>query len=555
MNLSQIFLASVMLLTAEPEVNRYHINYLIQHKKIAEAINLYEKYRLDLGRHDFEILQQLGMTLLEEGARSDDPEKQLLSIFGSSIAGISSSLDILSAGISSPRPETQIAAIHALARLQDDRSDDLLNRAMSSEYLPVRMEAAYFLAARKARTAVGQIEALMHRLPPQMRFFFPEFFALIGTNEAILVLRGLIDDPQMHVKVEAILSTAQYQRDDLLPTIRALLTHSHPQQQEACCFAIGKLKDSKSLARLKQLSTSSFPHIQIAALYALYQLGDQTAQKSIEKIASLENLFAINQLGDMPGSEETLIKLLEASSEQVVLNAAVSLLRLHDPRCKDFVLSLLLRDKRDLGFEPHRSVGNSLMSWKLVPLAKQKAVEKMYDLHALSLSIREHFLVDCLELPEQDFLKIAKIIFQSRQIELIPQLITLLENLGTNDAISLLQAQTNAAGAPLIRTYCSLALYRMNKTGPYEELLKTWIRSSQNKELIRFRPIMIRQKHLEGSHYELTPEENSRLLIEAYSALAEKHEKESIDLLLEGIKSGHQKNRYVLAGLLLHSIQ
>jgi HEAT repeat protein len=554
MGLSQAFLASVMLLTAEPDVSRYHINYLMQRKKISEAVNLYEKYHFNLGRHDFEILQQLGMILLQEGAESEDSERQLLSIFGSTIAGISSSLNIFEAGILSPRPETQLAAIHALARLQDDKSEELLNRAMASEYLPVRMEAAYFLATRKARTAVGQIEALMHRLPPQMRFFFPEFFALIGTNEAILVLRSLIDDPQMHVKVEAILSAAHYQRDDLLPVIRALLTHSHPQQQEACCFAIGMLKDSKSLPQLKKLATSSFPHVQIAALCALHHLGDQTAQKSIETMASLENLFAINQLGNMPGSEEILIQLLNSSSERVWLNAAVSLLKLHDPRCKDAVLSILLRDRRDLGIEPHRSVGNSLMSWRLVPLAKQKSVEGLYDLHALSLSIREHFLSECLELPEQQFLSIAKTIFQSRQIELVPQLVTLLENLGTQDAISLLQAQTSAAGAPLTRTYCSLALYRMNKTGPYEEQLKEWIRSSQGKELIRFRPVITRQKYIE-SRYELTPEENSRLLVEAYSALAERHESESINLLLEGIRSGHEKNRYVLAGLLLHSIQ
>lgn len=555
MGLSQTILASFMLLTAEPEINKHHVNYLMQSGKIFEAIDLYSEYHKKLGRHDFELLERLGLILLEEGSQSNDVEKQLLSIFGSTIAGISTSFDILAAGITSPQQETQIASIHALARIQDDRSEELLNKAMSSDFLYTRMEAAYFLAARKARTAVGQIEALMHKLPPPMRFFFPEFFALIGTSDAMMVLKQLLDDPQMHVKIEAIVSAALYDRDDLLPMIRAMVTHSHPAEQEACAFALGKLKDSKSLLKLEKLSFSSFPHVQIAALYALYELGSQTAQKEMEKLALQENLFAISMLAGMPGTEETLLTLLDSSSEQVWLNATVSLLKLRDPRCTNSVLTLLLRDGRDLGFEPHRSVGNSLMSWRQVPLAKQKMVEGMYDLRALSLNIREHFLIESLELPEKEFLKIAETIFKSKQTELVPTLVHLLENLGTTNAIALLQSKADTAGAPLTRAYCSLALYRMSKAGPYEEHLKNWIRSCQNKELIRFRPVIARQKYFEGAAFELTPEENSRLLIEAYSALAQKHESQSIDLLLEGIKNGYQKNQYVLAGLLLHAIQ
>lgn len=555
MGLSQTLLVALLLAFGATEVDKYHVSYLIQRKKVAEAVDLYSEWHKKLGRHDFEVLEQMAMLLLDEGARSEDPEKQLLSIYGSSIAGISSPIDILEAGILSQQPETQLAAIQALARLQDDRSEELLCKAMASNFLYARMEAAFALATRKARTAVGQIEALMYKLPPPMHSYFPEFFALIGTNEAILALRHLMDDRQIHVKVEAILSAAQYERDDLLPLIRANITHSNPAEQEACAFAIGKLKDSKSSDKLKKLTNSPQPHVQLAACRALYELGDARAQKQVEAMALEENPFAILLLSEMPGSEEILVKLLSSSSEQVRANAAIALLKLRDSRCLETLLGILIRDGRDLGMEPHFSVGNSLMAWRIVPLAKQKIIGEMYDLQAVSLSIREHLLRDCLELPEADFLKIARTIFHSRQSELIPCLATLLQNLQTKEAISLLQVKAQTAGAPLVRTYCSLALFRMQQAGPYAEHLRNWIRSAQDQELIRFRPIVLRQRHLEGSSFELTPQENSRLLVEAYAALAELHEPESIDLLLEGIKAGHPKNRYVLAGLLLQAIQ
>ena len=62
-----------------------------------------------------------------------------------------------------------------------------------------------------------------------------------------------------------------------------------------------------------------------------------------------------------------------------------------------------------------------------------------------------------------------------------------------------------------------------------------------------------RYEHQKG--YLLTPKETSRLLIEGYETLAESHTMDAIDLLVEAIKGGNKKNRYVLAGLLLKVIQ
>ena len=58
-----------------------------------------------------------------------------------------------------------------------------------------------------------------------------------------------------------------------------------------------------------------------------------------------------------------------------------------------------------------------------------------------------------------------------------------------------------------------------------------------------------------GSPHEIAPEEGTRLLLEAYQALADRHEENGIDNILQGIKEGHRQNRYALAGLLIHTLQ
>ena len=538
-------------------VNKLHILYLLQSKEFNRAIDLYREYKEVLGHHDFEILQQMAFIILDQGARSTDPEAQLTSIFGSGIAGISASIDILEAGIASPHPETQMASIQFLGHLQDDRCEELLTKAMSSDYFFTRMQAAYQLAIRKARTAVGQIESLMYRVPPQMRFFFPQFFALIGTSDAIALLRHMMDD-QFHItRIEAILSAARFGRDDLLPLIRTKATHLNIAEQEACAAAMGYLKDSKSIPLLRTLGQSPSVNVKLAAKNSLYALGEESAKEDIMALAKEGNLFAINTLGHIPGTADVLVPLLKDTNLAVRFNALFSLLQLSDVRASEFVLEFLLRDSRDLGFQQQASVGNSLMSWKVIPSAQQHQQEGPYDLMALSVNVREYLLRECLELPPHEFLKIATAIFDSRQGDLIPTLIGLIENLQTPEAISLLEIKAQTAGAPLTRAYCNLALLRLKKGEHYKGAILNWISLKKNTEMIRFRPMLPWNLRIseKASAFELTPEENSRLLIECYQTIAAEHDEKSIDIILEGLQMGHYKNRSVLAGLLIQAIQ
>jgi HEAT repeat protein len=362
-----------------------------------------------------------------------------------------------------------------------------------------------------------------------------------------------MDDDVLETRLQAVLSASRYGRDDLLPGIRARSTHLNSAEQEACARALGELRDSSSIPRLKRLAQASAPALRLAALQSLFALGDAAAAEPIRQMAQQQQPFAIALLGALPGSEEALLPLLRTEALQVRLNAALSLLRLRDARCLPTLYEVLLRDGRDLGFQPHFSPGGSLMAWKAIPSFAQHADHE--DLAAASLGMREQTLRFCIELPELAFLEIAETLFLSKQGELIPQVIALLENKRSPASIRLLKRYAQRAGAPLVRAYCNLALYRLGEQGPYRDAVKAWILQNKQAEMIRFRPMLPWHfRALEGA-FSLTPEESSRLLIDSYMALAERHEVENIDLLLQAIKEGNRKNRYVLAGLLIRALE
>jgi len=552
--LTFITLFSFSTCYADIPPNKSQISYLMQVHEPVKSIALYSRYKKELGKHDFEVLQQMALILLEQGARAPDQETQLLSIFGSGIASAASSLDVLEAGIKSAHIETQLASIQFLGRMQDDRSDELLVKAMSSEFFQARMEAAMHLASRKHKTSVGQIESLMYRVPPQARFFFPQFFALIGTSDAIAILRHLMEDPTAAVRVEALLSAARFGRDDLLPIIRMNITHSNVAEQEAAAFAVGILKDSSSLKKLKNLYQSSTSNVQIAAARSLLLLGDAEAKDFLIERAKECNLFAIVSLADIHEGKELLAQLANHPDLTIRINAAITLLKQRDPRCRKTLIELLVKDTRDMGFMPQVSLGRTMMALKPVFSTSQQPTT-FFDVQAATLAIRQQLLVELMHLPEDDFLTIANILFESQQTDLIPTLVTLLESLQTEKAIQLLKTKAEQTGMPLIRAYCHLALFRLGKEGPHEAYLKEWLDRNKESEMIRFRPVVTLDKRMGGSPHELTPEDSSRLLIEVYQTLAEKQQESSIDILLDAICHGNIKNRYVLAGLLLRTLQ
>ena len=89
---------------------------------------------------------------------------------------------------------------------------------------------------------------------------------------------------------------------------------------------------------------------------------------------------------------------------------------------------------------------------------------------------------------------------------------------------------------------------------PHGKTLFSWVKEQKDCPLFRFRPLLPWTERRDLSHL-LTPEETSRLVIESFEALAEQHDPQGIDLILTAIQSGHPKNRYALAGLLIKALQ
>ena len=544
---------------SQTEIKRFnplHIFYLVQAKELSQAITLYRRYKEELGRHDFETLQRIAEMVLEQGAKSSESEEQLISLLGLKIAGIQTTKEILESGITSRYPEVQLATLQLIGQLQDDRFESLLNKAMSSGFLYTRLEAAYQLAIRKTRNSVGQVESLMHKLPPEMRFFFPQFFALVGSSDAILLLKQLLDDPIQKTRIEAILHSAKAGYEELLPNIRRKATHINPAEQEACCFALGVLKDTHALSILQKLSLSTNDNVNLAANYSLYLLGEESAKEKIFSLAKERNLFAIAILGKIIGSEKTLISLLQKNHLQIRFNAMLSLLDLKNEGCLPYLKEFLVRDSRDFGFQPQMTIGNAFTAWKVLPSMQQHMKHSFYDLIGLSLYVKEEILKKSIELSPGAFVDLASFLLDTRQLELIPSISSLLQNLQTPKAIALLERHAQRAKVPLIRNYCNLALFQLNKNMASKQLILEWIRSQQNTQIIQFRPLLPRKSYFKDkTAFELTPEENSQLLISCYQVISNQHTEEGIDVLLNSLQQGHQKNRPLIAGLLIQTLQ
>lgn len=558
MGLLKIYLALLLVAqlfpASELDEIKLHSLYLMQQNQIEESIERYREFADLTGRHDFDVLQQMGLILLQKGSQSADPQTFMMTLFGAGLSGSAAALEILEKGIMSPDPQVQLLSLHFVAKFDDDRASELFNKAMGSDFLAIRMEAAFYLAQRKHPHAVGQIEGLMYRLPPSFKAYFPSLFALMGTSDATHSLRRLIEDADPQTRIESILHVARLGRDDFLPLLRKRLTHTHIAELEATAFAMGALKDSHSIPKLKKLTQSPTDTVRLAASLALFRLGDRSFVPIIESLAKGFNLFAISSLGAISETEEILAQLVKSNDLQVRTNAAVALLQRRDPRCLPILKEILIDDARNLAFHPFNSIGRTFSAFKAVPSAELRSKDPTLDL-SYSLAIREHLLREAIHLPEETFLKLSEAIFNRQQNDLVPTLITLLESLQTDRAIALLKSGAEKISAPLIRDYCHLALFRLKQEGPYEDYVYHWVMNQKEAELIQLKPLLPWKYRLEQSDYVLTAEETSRLLVEAFMSIASRQDEKNISFLLEAIQHGNPQNRYALMGLLMKATE
>lgn len=547
-----LFLLPLLLSANYP---RPHILYLIQAGNTEDALRVYRDCYQQTHKHDYDLIQEIGLVLLDQGYRSGKVEEQVLTLFGAGISMNERAFYILEGGLTSGIPQMQAIALGFMSKQQNDLTDEALNRAMKSDHALIRLEAAFHLCAKNYPTAFHQTECLMAKLPDEALPLFPQFYAQLTDKKAYKMMRRFLAHPHPEVRLAAIQAVANFKRDELLPQIRSLAAHPIPPQQEAAVATLGLFHDEASAEKIEALTKSPHSSVRLASLYTLYILGRKEKGLAIADELKNGDLFAIQLLRKIPGSEDLLAQLCKHENLQVRVNSGLALLEHADSRCLPPLCEILIRDKRDLLFQQMSSHGGSLICYKATPSGEQQYADSQVPFE-LSLEIREDALIKAVDLPEKDFLILADRILAAEQNDLVPVLVKLLETIGSPDAIALLKRHQQKVGSPLIRNYCNLALFRMKEKGPYGDTLRAWVAKQSNVDLIQFRPLLPHETRRTGADdFELTAQENSRLLIEAFEAIASTQDDLGINFLLEIIHNGNPKNKYALAGLLMRAGQ
>lgn len=531
----------------------HHILYVSNSGNVPEAISLYRQNVEQTGRHDFELLEQMCLTILNHGARSEDPELNLMTYFGAGICMSEQAVPILESGLLSPNPQLQIVCLNFLSGVHHDRADHTIKLLFRTPDPIIQLEAAFCLAKKKHPHALSQTESLMAKFPDQVKVVFPTIFSCIGTPRANTILRQLLNDPDERVRIESILSAIEYDRDDFVPQIRRLAKHVSPLQQEAAAVALGRFRDEKSVDHLKQLAKSSSPYVAVAAAHALYMMG-RKEYASLLVQGTQENFpFALFLLKDVQETADDLARLTGSPDPEVRLNAAIALLAQRDRRCAGALKAILTQGPEKLLVKAHSPARALIFFRTIAPssLGDEQAVLAA----EISTGLKAKLLQEAMNLPEQDFLHIAEGILASQANDLVPHLVRLLENVHSTESIDLLKKYQQKVGAPLVRNYCNLALFRLHEEGPYEQNLRDWVRSQYHLAMIQFSPFMPFQMRLEDPGYQLTPNQSSALYVEALEALTRSQEEKDVMMLLEAMEQGNPKNRYALAGLLMRAIQ
>jgi len=539
---------------SEDTVHKEHILYLMQAQKFKQALTNYKEYCSQNKKPDFDLLQKLAYIVLEQGSQNSEEDIQMLTMFGAGQARSIKSISILSKGLENPNPKIQLVALHFLSNLQDDQIDSYLLKAMSSPILMTRLEALYMMSKRKHICALGQMEALMNHLPQEFKPLFPELLSILGTKEAKSYLKTFFHDNNINVRLASIIHASLTGQDDLLPLIQQRAKHPHVAEIEACIFSFSLFNDYSSIPFIQSMASHQSENVQLASHLALYNLGDKSHLSAIEKLALGGDVFATLCLGQMEGSENTLVKLLQSHEASLRANAALALLEKKDIRALPVIKEFLFSNQYDEGLKPVYSLGRTQMAFEVINSASSKKEDPMTPL-ALLQSVKEYVLTKCIELPEANFLSLAHELLVEEERDIFPLLISLLQNIKSPQTIAFLKKEALHGKTPIIRDWCNLALFKLKEKGPYERYVKNWVQYQSQNELIQLKEYIPWQMRLQKDSFNLTAQEKSSLMMEMILSLLSRKDIESVDTVLNVWMKGNEKNRYVLAGLLMKAIE
>lgn len=524
-------------------------------KSVDQAILIYQEHYKKVGVHDYPFLQEIGFKILEDAIYFDDLEAQLLSLFAVDIANHPKLLPILEQALDSPYNYVQLLAVQTLARLPDDKANQLLVKGCASPFFDVAMTTAFILAERKHHQVMGLLESLMSKAPPEAMEFFPVLFGSIDNDLATQKLKKFLTSPDEKVRLAAAFIAGKTNRTELIPEIRLLAKQQNPILQEAAFFALGELKDEGSTTLLQANANDASETVRLSALYALLKLGHHSSIAQIEQLAQNGNLFAIQLLKEC-SSDNLLLEALayQKQNKNVALNAALALFQKKAPSSLAYILPLLIPEDRNILITEIPSSAMTMTAKKLVYKNSSHFQEAM-QFEQMSLNLRLQLLSQCAEFPEDIFLDIATKIIEADQRDMIPAVIHHMIALNTTHAKDLLKEWQQKVGSPYVRQWSCLALLRLNEPGPWKKQVLSWIRQQKYHQIVRIKDLTkLRRKKLIDP-FEINPLEKSDLLLESYITIAQKQDEEGIEVILDSLTQNNLKNKYAIAGLLMLASQ
>lgn len=552
MGLLNILTCPLLLLGQLAPQTAAQILYHIHHGDTKTGLHCYLDSIDETKEHDYTLLQQAGINLLEQGASSADVEIQMMCLLGAGVSLSPALLPILEKGIQSDNMQAQLAALNFLSMLEDDEADLIFLKALSSPFLLTRMEACFNLSKKNNPVVLEHLQSLIIKVPEPLRALFPQIVVNLDNNSANQMMRQLLSDGDLITRCEAIIAAAKAHRDDFLPQIRILASQAQVIQQECAAMALGELQDRSAIHILQKLTSSRQKSVRLAACYALYQLGDKSALPIID--AEGDDLYAVVLRGKIPTEDfkNQLVESIRFGDRDARLNATLALLEMRDERCLPYLQELIVSEKKDIGYIRSGSPGGAIQFLKTVISASCK--QQIYPaVLNESAAMREQVLLKTLDFNEDAFIDMAQAIFDNDIRSLIPITLELLTNHRSAKTMALLHdQQQNILSSEFVRTYCNLALYKLGEEGPYEDNLVAWVKQRQNTMMIRFHEEKSQDRE---SKFSLNPEEQSRLLIEVFETLAQAQNHAGINALVHAIADGHTHNRYALAGLLIRTTE
>ncbi len=544
-------------LSAAPldEASRHTIIQLICNGKDATSVEFYRS-RSGKGVQDYSMMREMGFAVLERDALSSEPLVQRLAFFGIGLTADEQAVAFFHEVVKSPNPELQLFALQQLCRYHDIAVLGYLNRAMSSPYILMRLEAAFLLAEGNYPRALSQIEALMSKCPDLILPIFSEMLAQIGSEGAQQILRKQLMHPSQQVRLAAVQAITRHKFDKHVPYIRTLATQRDQAQEEACAFALGVFKDASAAPLLVKISNSAVAETALAASLSLYRLGQTSYQKNISNLANQGNIFAIQALAQCDNAKDDLYQLYQRGDSTIRLNAAVALLSLKDRRAPSMMIDFLSPATPNPPILKVMSPGKSLYCYKTVPLSAYDTPD--WDIASeLYLQEREQWLQECYNCSETAFLQLAQQLIQRRQNDLIPALFAILQASTSEESLQLIQKLKEIPGYPLVRNYALVALLRKGEKATAYAKLKEWTLEQSKLDILTFRPSL---NHLqafdnEAIQTDLNPSDTAKLFLDSLEALIAEQDEESIQFLLEGLATSHRSLHPIFAALLVRLTQ